>query len=52
MIRKLKGGVEDRSMPTNLNLDDIMVDLETPEPKVPQGSGVFDLSVVKIGNDD
>jgi protein O-GlcNAc transferase len=52
LIRKLKGGVEDRSMPTNLNLDDIMVDLETPEPKVPQGSGVFDLSVVKIGNDD
>jgi Flp pilus assembly protein TadD len=52
LVRKLKGGGEDPIAPLTLDLDDITLDLETPEPKVPQGSGVFDLSVVKIGNDD
>lgn len=51
LVRKLKGAEESSAPITDLN--EITVDLETPpEPKVPQGSGVFDLSVVKIGNDD
>jgi Flp pilus assembly protein TadD len=49
LVRGLKG---DGEKPIAVDLNDITVDLEPPEPKVPQGSGVFDLSVVKIGNDD
>ena len=52
LVRKLKGESEEPSAWLTLDLNDITVDFETPEPKVPQGSGVFDLSVVKIGNDD
>jgi Flp pilus assembly protein TadD len=51
LVRKLKGEGDAPSAPIP-HLDDITVELETPEPKMPQGSGVFDLSVVKIGNDD
>jgi tetratricopeptide (TPR) repeat protein len=52
LVRKLKGGGEGPIAPVGIDLNDITIDLETPEPKMPQGSGVFDLSVVKIGNDD
>lgn len=52
LVRKLKGGSEEPAAPIAVDLDDITVQLEIPKPNVPQGSGVFDLSVLKIGNDD
>jgi protein O-GlcNAc transferase len=52
LIHRLKGGGEDPIAPLNFDFSGFTLDLETPQPKVPQGSGVFDLSVLKIGNDD
>jgi tetratricopeptide (TPR) repeat protein len=49
LVRKLKGGGEE-SVPFTIDFG--LPQAATAEPKVPQGSGVFDLSVVKIGNDD
>ena len=51
LVRTLRGGVVESHAPITIALTDI-AQPKIPEPKVPQGSGVFDLSVVKIGTDD
>ena len=63
LVRKLKGGGDEDSVPFTVDFGEAMPGAVTVEPKVerpktpsepktPQGSGVFDLSVLKIGNDD
>ncbi len=61
LVRRLKGG-EDDSVPFTIDCGEakpgaVTAEPQLPEPKrqepkAPQGSGVFDLSVVKIGNED
>jgi len=57
LIRKLKGEEADDAPIITIDFGDTMPPPAAGEAKVPeakplQGSGVFDLSVVKIGNDD
>lgn len=54
LVRKLKGGTE-ADVPFIIDFSETPASVEPiapPEPKTPQGSGVFDLSVLKIGSDD
>jgi tetratricopeptide (TPR) repeat protein len=58
LVRKLKGK-EEPSGPITIELDlgatmpaAGAAEIKMPEPKTPQGSGLFDLSIVKIGSDD
>jgi tetratricopeptide (TPR) repeat protein len=62
LVRKLKGGGEEESVrftidfgeakPGAIPAEPVVAVPKAPEPKMPQGSGVFDLSVVKIGGGD
>ncbi len=56
LVRKLKG-IEETNALDSIDLDfgetaPAAIAPKPPEPKAPQGSGLFDLSVVKIGGDD
>jgi len=58
LVRKLKG-IDATSVLDTIDLDfgetmppAAATEPKPSEPKVPQGSGIFDLSVVKIGDDD
>ncbi len=57
LVRKLKG-IDETNVLDSIDLDfgetpaAAAIAPKAPEPKAPQGSGLFDLSVVKIGNDD
>lgn len=57
LIRKLKGEPEAEAATFTIDFGEMAPVATTVEPKAPEakplaGSGVFDLSVVKIGNDD
>ncbi|MDQ7247153.1 tetratricopeptide repeat protein [Dongia sedimenti] len=56
LVRKLKGGGEEIDASFTIDFGEATpaatVVPKAPEPKALQGSGLFDLSVVKIGNDD
>jgi protein O-GlcNAc transferase len=52
LVRKLKGGDEGDVPVITIDFGDAMPEAPTVEPKAFEGSGVFDLSVVKIGKDD
>jgi tetratricopeptide (TPR) repeat protein len=55
LVRQLKGGGAETDAPIAIDFGTTKAPVaapKVPEPKAPQGSGVFDLSVVKIGSDD
>jgi protein O-GlcNAc transferase len=52
LVRKLKGGEEGDVPVITIDFGDTMPAGPAAEPKALEGSGVFDLSVVKIGKDD
>jgi tetratricopeptide (TPR) repeat protein len=52
LVRKLKGGEEGDVPVITIDFGDTMPEAPMVEPKAFEGSGVFDLSVVKIGKDD
>ena len=52
LVRKLKGGGDEIDASFTIDFGDTPLPAAAPKAPEPKGSGVFDLSVVKIGNDD